>query len=271
MRRARLHWAAWLYLWLVLIFMLAPILFIVVNSFNEARFSTFPPPGFSLQWYVKLIAVEDFRIAFRNSVIIAAWSTLLALLIGTAASLAMVRGRSRRRGLWQAVMLSPLLVPKIIIGIAIFAAAIRAALYPSFTSIVLAHTVLLLPYVVSILVANLHQVQRAQEEAAMDLGANAWQTFRLATVPQIGRGILLAAVFGFVLSFDEFDISLFLVRADNMTLPIRMYLYMQELEDPTLAALSTVLIAVSILAVFLILQIARGSQALAVLRRKGPP
>jgi putative spermidine/putrescine transport system permease protein len=167
--------------------------------------------------------------------------------------------------------MAPLLVPKIVFGIAVFIAAIKMSLYPSFTSIIVAHTVLILPYIMTVVTANLLQVQRAQEEAAMDLGANAWQTFRLATVPQIARGLATAAIFGFILSFDEFDISIFLARAENMTLPLRMFLYMQEMEDPTLAAMATVLIAFSIVAVVLLHRLSKGVNVSDILGRRNAP
>jgi putative spermidine/putrescine transport system permease protein len=246
------------YVALFVIFMLAPLVFVVINSFNEARFSTFPPPGLSLQWYVRLFSIPEFFVGLRNSLVVAILSTILSITLGTCAALALVRGRWRASQPIESLLLSPLLVPKIIIGIAVFIAAIRVGLYPGFASLVLAHTAIILPYVVTIVAANLQQVDRTQEEAATDLGAGRLLTFRLATVPQIKRGILLAAVFAFVLSFDEFDVSLFLTRADNMTLPIRMYLYMQELEDPTLAALSTLLIAVSAVVAGLIACLSRG-------------
>jgi putative spermidine/putrescine transport system permease protein len=257
-----------LYLALFSIFMLAPLFFVVLNSFNQAKFSIFPPPGLSLQWYVKLFHIPDFGLALQNSLVIAAAATLLGLALGLGASLALVRGRWRRSGLLQSVALVPMLLPKIIMGIAIFIAAIQVGLYPSLTSLAVAHTVLVLPYIVSIVTANLRQVARDQEEAAVDLGANPLQTFWLATMPQIRRGVLLAAVIAFVVSFDEFDVSLFLTRGDNMTLPIRMYLYMQELEDPSLAALSTLLIGVSILLVALVPSLGRGSVLGVLLRRR---
>lgn len=259
MGRVVFRWAVNVYIALFILFMLAPLFFVVVNSFNEARFSTFPPPGFSFQWYVRLFTIPDFFVAFRNSLIVAAVSTVLAVVLGTCAALALVRGSWRSAQLLQSIVLTPLLIPKIIIGIAIFIAAIWVGLYPSFSSLVLSHTVIILPYVITIVVSNLQQVERAQEEAATDLGATRLQTFRLATVPQIGRGILLAAVFSFTLSFDEFDVSLFLTRAENMTLPIRMFLFMQELEDPTLAALSTLLIAMSVAIALLMVWLGRGT------------
>lgn len=269
MGRVVFRWVVRLYLTLFIVFMVAPLFFVVLNSFNEARFSIFPPPGLSMQWYVRLFTIPEFFVAFRNSLIVAVLSTVCGVALGTMASLALVRGGFGREQLFQSLILSPLLVPKIVIGIAVFMAAIGAGLYPSFTSLVLAHTVLILPFVVTIVMANLYQVERAQEEAATDLGAGRFQTFRLATVPQIRRGILLAAVFSFTLSFDEFDLSLFLTRADNMTLPIRMYYYMQELEDPTLAALSTLLIALSAVVAALLAWLGRGMSVSVLAGRRG--
>ena len=262
------RWLGALYLLLFVAFMIAPLFFIVVNSFNDAAYSVFPPKGVSLRWYRNLFKIEDFFVAIRNSVIIALAAMALSITLGTAIALAIVRGRWVRRETIQSLFLTPLLVPRLVIGIAVFIAAIKAALYPSFLSIILADSVLLLPYVVSILVANLLQVQRVQEEAAMDLGANAWQTFRLATLPQISRGLIVVAIFAFIVSFDEFDIALFLTRSQNMTVPIRMFLYMQEADNPTMAALSTLLIAAAAVAVFAIARIARRADLITLMRRR---
>jgi putative spermidine/putrescine transport system permease protein len=254
---------------LFLCFMLAPLFFILVNSFNDAAFSAFPPRGLSLRWYHNLFTVTDFWLALRNSLLVALTAASLALAIGMGLALALVRGGWRQREAVQSLFMSPLLVPRVVIGVAVFIAAVRVSLYPSLASIVLAHTVLLLPYVTSILVANLLQVRRVQEEAAMDLGANPWQVFRLATVPQIGRGFLVAAIFAFIVSFDEFDIALFLSRSQNMTLPVRMYLYMQEQENPTMAAMSALLILLAALSVALVAWLSRGANLLSLLSKRG--
>jgi len=229
----------------------------------------FPPQGLSLRWYRNLFTVTEFWLALRNSLVIACVAAALALALGMGAALALVRGGWRQREAVQSLFLSPLLVPRVVIGVAVFIAAVRVSLYPSLTSTILAHTVLLLPYAIAILVANLLQVRRVQEEAAMDLGANAWQTFRLATVPQIAKGFLVAAIFTFIVSFDEFDIALFLSRSDNMTLPVRMFLYMQEQENPTMAAMSALLIGLMVLAVIVIAQVSRGTNLLSLVMRRG--
>jgi putative spermidine/putrescine transport system permease protein len=269
MRAGAWRIAGGIYIALFLCFMAAPLFFILVNSFNDAAYSVFPPQGFSLRWYRNLFTVTDFWLALRNSLIIAFVAAVLSLGLGMGVALALVRGNWRQREVVQSLFLSPLLVPRMVIGVAVFIAAIRVGLYPSLTSTILAHTVLLLPYATSILVANLLQVRRVQEEAAMDLGADAWQTFRLATIPQISKGFLVAAIFTFIVSFDEFDIALFLSRSENMTLPVRMYLYMQEQENPTMAAMSGLLIAVTALAVLLVAQLSRGVNLLALFARKG--
>ena len=265
--RGLVSWVARVYMFLFVTFMMAPILFVILSSFNKARYSSFPPEGFSLQWYLNLLQVPDFFRAMGNSAFIALFATAVALLVGTGGALAIVRGPWRRREILQSAFLSPLLVPRIVFGIAAFVAAIKVSLYPSFVSIILAHAALTLPYVLTVMVASLLQVRRVLEEAAMDLGANAVQTFKLAVVPQIQRALLVAAVFSFILSFDELDTSLFLVRASNMTLPMRMFLYMQEIEDPTLAALSTLLIGLSIIAVVIVLRLSRGMNVTDMLRR----
>jgi len=179
-----------------------------------------------------------------------------------------VRGGWHRRELIQSLMLSPLMVPRIVTGVAIFIAAVRVGLYPTYTSMILAHVILLLPYVISILVASASQINGVQEEAAMDLGTGPLRTFWYATLPQIRSGILVAAIFGFIVSFDEFDISLMLARQDNMTLPVRMYLFMQEQENPTLSAVSTLLISVTIVVVFIAYLISRKTDLSAILTRK---
>jgi putative spermidine/putrescine transport system permease protein len=262
------RWVGSVYIILFLAFMLAPMFFIVVNSFNDAAYSAFPPKSLSLRWYHNLFAIEDFYVAMRNSALVAVAAMLVSMVMGTGVALAIVRGDWRRRELVQSMFLAPLLVPRIVIGIAIFIVAIQVSLYPSLASLVVAHSILLLPYIVSILVANLMQVKRVQEEAAMDLGANAWQTFWHATVPQIARGMAVAAIFAFILSFDEFDLSLFLTRSQNTTLPIRMFLYMQEQDNPTMAALSTLLIALAGIAVAAIAYVSRGSDLMSLARRR---
>jgi len=189
-------------------------------------------------------------------------------MLGLGAALSTVRGGWRRRELLQSGVLSPLMVPRIVTGVAIFIAAVTVGLYPSHASIILAHVVLLMPYVTSLLVAALAQVNLVEEEAARDLGAGPLRTFWLATMPQIRGSMLVAAVFAFIVSFDEFDISFFLARSKNMTLPVRMFLFMQEQENPTMAAMSSMLIGIMVLIVVAAVFLSRRTDLVSIFARR---
>lgn len=244
----------------VLAFMLAPLAFIVVNSFNSASFNTFPPSGFSLRWYEFVLGYAPFRDGMTNSLIIAGASTVIALAAGTLAALALVRGKIVARGALRALFLSPLIMPKVAIGIAVFILLIRLRLYGTLGSLILVHTMLALPFCIVLLTASLLSVNRTQEEAAMDLGAGPIRTFWRITMPQIRAALVVAAVFAFITSFDETEASIFLVRPSNTTLPIQMFLYLEQYQNPTLAALSTLLIALTVVVVVVGLRFVRGAE-----------
>ena len=236
---------------LTLLFVVAPLVIVVINSFNAAAYSVFPPTGLSLRWYANLAAQTTFYGAFARSVAIGVASTALALVTGTMASLALVRGRLFGRGLLRSLLLSPIVLPKMVLGVALFMLFIRIGLFGNPLSLIVSHALVSLPFVVSIVSANLQGLDRSLEEAAMDLGATPLRTFMRVTLPQISVGMVVSALFAFITSFDQVETSIFLVRGDNTTLPIEMYLYLEKWQDPTIAALSTVLIAFSALLVVL--------------------
>ena len=252
----------------VLIFMLAPLVFIVVNSFNSASFNTFPPEGFSLRWYEFVLGYAPFRDGMKNSLMIAGLSTFVAVVAGMLAALALVRGRIVGRVALRAFFLSPLVMPKVAIGIAVFILLIRLRLFGTLESLVLVHAMLSLPFCIVLLTASLVSVNRSQEEAAMDLGAGPLRTFWQVTMPQIRAGLIVAIVFAFITSFDETEASIFLVRPSNTTLPIQMFLYLEQYQNPTLAALSTVLIALTVLIVVIGLRFVRGAELARLVARR---
>ncbi len=253
----------------VLAFVLAPLAFVVVNSFNSASFNTFPPSGFSLRWYEFVLGYAPFREGMVNSLMIAGASTLVALAAGILAALALVRGRIVGRSALRAFFLTPLIMPKVAIGIAVFILLIKLHLFGSLGSLILVHSMLALPFCIVLLTASLVSVNRTQEEAAMDLGAGPLRTFWRVTMPQIRAALIVAAVFAFITSFDETEASIFLVRPSNTTLPIQMFLYLEQYQNPTLAALSTLLIAFTIVVVVVGLRFVRGAE-LARLIARGP-
>ena len=236
-----------LFLWLagVLLFMLAPILFVFVYAFSSVSYAIFPPPGFSLRWFEKLFQQTDLLRAAGNSLIVAMVATGVSLALGTLAALALVRHRFFGREALRAIFLAPLIVPRIAFGVGMLVYAILARRFGSLDSLVLAHLMLTLPFAISILSANLVAAQRVLEEAAQDLGATPLQTFFKVTLPQIRTGLLVSAFFAFIISWDQVETSLFLVKTENVTLPVAMFYYIQRHQDPVVAALSTFLIALA--------------------------
>jgi putative spermidine/putrescine transport system permease protein len=237
----------------VLVFMAAPIVIVVINSFNASPFNQWPPTGLTLSWYARALGYAPFQRGVINSLWTGALSTALVLALGAPLAYALARLRFEGQAALRAVLFGPLVVPRVAIGFALFVLllATRSGLYGTMAGIVLGHGVLMLPFVVAILVANLGEVDPALEEAARDLGAGPIQAFRLAVLPQMRPGLLVASLFAFITSFDEVETSIFLARPAVNTLPIEMYLYLDQYQDPTLAAVSTILIALSLVVVLI--------------------
>lgn len=223
-------------------FVLLPLAIVVVYSFSSVAYGVFPPPGLSLRWYGHLLAQEAFRGAFLRSVGIGVCATALALAVGLPAAVVLVRARFPGRDLLRAFLLSPIVMPKIVLGVGWFIFFARLGLEGGVGPLVLAHTVVVLPFVVTILAANLVGLDPSVEEAAQDLGAGVATVLWRIVLPQIRPGVAVSAVLAFIVSFDQVESSIFLTRGANNTLPVEMFLYMEKWQDPTIAALSTVLI-----------------------------
>jgi putative spermidine/putrescine transport system permease protein len=241
-----------------LLYMVLPIAIVVVESFNSSSFGAWPPPGLSTQWYGHLFHGGGFGAPTIRSLEIALIATAGSLVSGTLAALAIARYRfPGRRGI-QGFVAAPLIVPKVSIGIAAFILFLKLGWYGSLGSLVLVHIVLTLPFVVTLAVAGFARVDRTLEEVAADLGASPRQVLWRATLPQMRATLIAAAAFSFIVSFDELDASIFLVGQRSNTLPTAMFIYMQKYQDPTLAALSALLIAGSLIgAVVIAVVIAR--------------
>ena len=239
----------------VLIFTLAPLVIVVVNSFNTSAYSEWPPAGFSTRWYSTVLAYEPFQHGFEISVLVGLGATVFSLVIGSMAAFALVRYRIPGRSLIQTLYFSPLTVPRVAIGFALFSIfiATRSQLYGTLQGLILAHTLLVLPFVTTIFASNLGGINPVFEEAAQDLGAGRLRVFWSITLPQMRTGFVVAALFAFITSFDELETSIFLVRPQINTLPISMFFYLEQQQTPTLAALSTILIGLSVLIVLLAL------------------
>jgi putative spermidine/putrescine transport system permease protein len=233
---------------LVLAFMLAPILFVLVYAFSSASYAVFPPPGYSVRWFVKLFQQDPLFRAAWNSLIVAVVATVLSLICGTLASLALVRYRFFGRDALRAGFLAPLVVPRIAFGVAMLIYVVVLRRLGSLESLAIAHLMVTLPFAISILSAALVAADRSLEEAAADLGATPLVSFWRVTLPQIRTGLAVSGFFAFIISWDQVETSLFLVKTENMTLPVAMFYYLQRQQDPVIAALSTFLIAVAVIA-----------------------
>jgi putative spermidine/putrescine transport system permease protein len=231
------------------IFILAPLVIIIVNSFNSIAYNQFPPPGFSLRWYKHLAEVPEFLDSAIYTVALALLSTLLAVVIGAMASYALVRGQLFARGLISGLILSSLVVPKIVLGVGLFVFFAKIGVYGQLWTLVVSHALISLPFVVALVSASLIGLDRTLEEAARDLGASGFRAFSRVILPQIRVSVIIASLFAFIVSFDQLESTIFLLRPGTETLPIAIFNYTIKYQDPTVAALSSLMIAFSVLLV----------------------
>lgn len=234
---------------LALLYIVAPLAIVILNSFSSVAYNIFPPEGYSLRWYQNLAAQEAFYNAAVRSVVLALIATTIALVVGTMASYALVRYRIPGSDFIKAFLLSPIVIPKIVLGVALFMFFVNIGTIGNFSSLVLTHTLVALPFVIALVSASLLGFDWTLQEAAMDLGAGHLYTFFRVILPQISVSMIISAVFAFITSFDQVETTIFLVRPGDNTLPIEMFLYLQKWQDPTIAALSAVLIGFAIILV----------------------
>ena len=231
----------------VAVYIVAPLIIVIITSFNSAAFGAFPPEGFSLRWYQRLFDRPEFARGFVNSMIVAVFSSLVAVVAALLAAIALIRYRFRGADVLRSFFLSPIVVPKIVLGLAFFILFVRLGIFGDLYSLILAHVVITLPFALAVLMGTLSSLDPALEEAAQDLGASHWQVIWHIILPQTRIGMAVAAIFAFIISFDQIDTTLFLVRPRINTLPVEMFLYTERDQDLTLTAVSTLLIVFSMI------------------------
>jgi putative spermidine/putrescine transport system permease protein len=227
---------------LVYLFLWAPIAVVFVVSFDTSTFLRFPPRSFSLAAYGEVLQTRDFLDGLVVSLVVAACVTVLTLAIATAASLAIARHRFRGAGAVQALFLSPLLAPHIVLALALLLLFSPIGLTDSYLGLILAHLVLCIPYAMRTIGVSLGTADTACEDAARVLGAGAFTTFRRVTLPAIQPGIVAGAVMAFLVSFDEAVVSLFLAGYYVKSLPVALLEHVETQVGPEVAALSVLLI-----------------------------
>ncbi len=246
---------------LVVFFLMVPTLVVIPMSFTASNALTFPPEGFSTRWYEKMLTDPQWSTGFVNSAQVASLTAVLATVLGTLAALGTVRGRFPGRTAVNALILSPLIVPVIIIAIGMFSLFVRWKIAGSIVGLVLAHTALAVPFVVINVATSLRTIDRNLELAAMNLGADPARTFFRITLPMILPGVFAGALFAFITSWDEVVVSIFLTTARFRTLPVEMWEQVRQVVDPTVAAVSTTLLLVTTTLLLLALVVRRQAPA----------
>lgn len=232
--------------WAILLFILAPIFIVIIVSFTSREMISFPPEGFSFRWYKAFFTEPPWIDTFKNSVIIAVYSTLISTFIGTLASLAL-RGKTARYPKVNTMILLPMMIPGVILGISILMFSGKIGTYGTYLPVIFAHSLWGTPYVYLIVSSVLQGIDPSLEDAARNLGAGPIKTFFLVTAPLIKVGIFVGALFAFISSFGEFIMALFLTTGRMTTLPVQIFTSLKYEISPVVAAVSMLFIALTIL------------------------
>ena len=236
---------------LVFLFLVGPFFIIIASALSAGDSMAFPPQGFSLKWIIKVFQIESFQQSFLLSIFLAVFGTLTALILGIPAAYAMSRYKLPLSETVRTIVSAPIIVPGIIVGLALLRYLVMPIGIDVSVALFCAHTALVLPYAVRVVSASLNNLRSDMEEAAVLLGCTRLTAFLRVVLPNIRGGILAAFILGFVTSFNQVPVSLFLSGPGVRTLPIDMISYMEMNYDPSVAALASLLALMSIAIVFL--------------------
>jgi putative spermidine/putrescine transport system permease protein len=231
--------------WLVVLFILSPLVIIVGGSFTETTYVAFPPTGFTLRWYQQLLGRQDFLQSFLFSIVLGLCCTLAAMILGSLAAIGLHRHHFFGRPFLRGFLLSPLVLPTIVTGVALLQFYYIIDLDAPLLGLLIGHVLITVPYVIRTVGAGLVGLDVAIEEAASSLGAGALRTMLRVTLPAIAPSIMSASIFVFITSFDQATVSIFLSQSVVMPLPIRIYSYIEFAVDPMIAAVSAILIVIA--------------------------
>src|SRR5213594_1366015 len=224
--------------------LLAPLVVVAAVSFGSTATFDFPPKGLSLRWYQAFFASEMFVRSFRVSQVVGLLTALAATLVGSLSAIGLVRLRFRGRGAVETFFLSPLLVPHILLGAAVYLYLARLAWSTSSMTLLVGHIVIATPYAIRCVTAGLVGMDPRLEEAAMSLGATRLQAFFRVTLPLLRSSLLSGAIFAFIISFSDINLALFLSGPQSTSLPVHLFSQLQWQGDPTIAAASTMQILI---------------------------
>ncbi len=243
--------AVWLMAGFAVLFLLTPLIVTIAVSFGQSAVFTLPPPAWGLRWYQALPNTRGLGASLLTSVQIASVSTLIALVLGTLCAIGLVRGRFAGREAIATFLVSPLMLPGLVIGISMLQGFKMMGLRDPWPSLLVAHVVITMPYVVRTVTASLSLFDFTLIDAARTLGCSYGAALRKVMVPALAPAFLTSGMFAFLASMDNYPISIFFTDAWTKTLPIQMLQYVEERPDPTIAAISAGLILLAILALII--------------------
>lgn len=238
-------WVPWLFAGLVLLFLAAPLIVVIPAAFNASTLLQFPPREWSLRWFQEYFYSGSWIAATKTSFKVALVVSVVSTLLGLTTSVLLTRYTFFGRNLVRALIMAPLVVPVIVIAVGLYYVYLRVGLHGTLWGLVIGHTVVTFPYATVVISATLVEVDERLENAAVGLGATRPRAFFEVTLPLIRPGLVVAALFGFLISFDEVVIAIFVTSAETMTLPRRIWDGIRFELNPTIAAVSTILIALS--------------------------
>jgi putative spermidine/putrescine transport system permease protein len=226
----------------ILGFLLLPAVVVALAAFNGRAILSFPPDTWSLRWFAKALAYEDFRAGFRNGLIVTAWASLIALVVGAAFAFVLDRYEFRFKRTLETALLSPLVIAHFTVGLGFLILAAQLGVARGFAVVIACHVVLVLPFVLRSVYVSLRNLDRRFELAAASLGAPPGRVLGTITLPLLLPGLVSGWLFAAILSFNEFTASLFVTVQRTQTLPVAMYNYVREYADPSMAAISVIYI-----------------------------
>jgi putative spermidine/putrescine transport system permease protein len=229
------------------LFLLLPILFIVALSFGSSQWLIFPPPGWTLRWYRELFADPRWLGAILTSAKVAVLVTIASVGLGLLASFGLVRGSFKGREALRAFFLTPMILPVVVLAVALYALFLRLGLSGTLLGFVIAHTIVALPFAIIPISNALEAFDRSIEDAAVLCGANPWEAKLRVTLPGIKLGLFAAAVFSFLVSWDEVVLAIFMASPQLQTLPVLIWGTVRQDLTPVIAAASTLLVATTLL------------------------
>ncbi len=246
------RWPFYIVVALLYVFLLAPIFIVFPLSFSNDTFLNFPPSSWGTGWYHKLFLDGLLMQGFWTSVSLATTVTVLSLLAGIPAAFALTRYRFFGQEALMGLFTAPLLLPSIVLGLAVLLVYVQLGLLGTYTGLVIAHLIVTTPYAIRIVATSFSGIPAALEEAAATLGAKSWTVFMQVTLPLMMPGIIASAALCFLVSFDEVVLSLFVTGPNATTLPIVLFNYAESHADPMIAAVSALIVLITLFLILLI-------------------